>query len=248
MIPLRDTIPSRCTPIMTWAIIAANTAIFLFQTSLPAAHLQRLVYLFGLVPARYSHPLWARWIGFPADDWWPFLTYMFLHGNLPHLIGNMWTLWIFGDNVEDRMGPLRFLIFYLLSGVMAGLIQYWLTLQSRVPMIGASGAVAGVLGAYFIMYPRARVIALFPVIFYPIFLEIPAVTYLLVWLLSQLWAGMLESSVAVRIGGGIAWWAHVGGFAFGFLAHPLFLTARRCPRRRGRRDEYGLEGAWKPWV
>src|SRR5207237_8668834 len=143
-------------------------------------------YLLVIVPARYTHPAWAQWVGVPIDDYWPFLTCMFLHGSWSHVIGNMWTLWIFGDNVEDRMGPVRFLAFYLLTGVAAGLTHWFTNLDSTVPTVGASGAIAGVLGAYFILFPHSRIIVLFPVFFWPFFFELPAVMYLLFWFLSQM--------------------------------------------------------------
>ncbi len=246
MIPLRDTVRSRCTPWMTWALIGANTLVFLFQSALPPDALERFVYLFGMVPARYTSPGWARWFGLPAGTLWPFVTHMFLHGNLAHLLGNMWTLWIFGDNVEDRMGPFRFLLFYLLGGLAAALAQFAMTIHSRVPMVGASGAVAGVLGAYFIMFPRSRVLTIVPIFFYPLFVEIPAVTYLLVWFVSQLWAGMLHTLAPVSIGG-IAWCAHIGGFVFGLLAHPFFASPRRCAERAWVRGAWSRGRAWEPF-
>lgn len=247
MFPIRDTIPSRCTPLVTWALIAVNGLVFVFQTLLPPDQLERFIYLFGMVPARYTVPVWARWFGLPSGTLVPFFTHMFLHGNWGHLLGNMWTLWIFGDNVEDRMGPLRYLVFYLLSGLTAALVQFFFSTQSRVPMVGASGAIAGVLGAYFVLFPRSRVIALFPVLFYPVFFEVPAVTYLFVWFLAQLWAGTLQGLSPVPTIGGVAWWAHIGGFLFGLFLHPLFLGLPRCRPRRWQRDEYGVEGAWRPW-
>jgi membrane associated rhomboid family serine protease len=239
VIPIRDTVPNRYTPVVTWSIIAVNTLVFLYQLTLDPRELQELIYLFGLVPARYSHPAWARAIGFPLDDYWPFLTSMFLHGSWMHIIGNMWTLWIFGDNVEDRMGPWRFLAFYLLTGVAAGLTHYFTNLDSTLPTVGASGAIAGVLGAYFVLFPHSRIIVLLPVFFFPFFFELPAVIYLLFWFLSQMIGGTIAGLTSSDVGG-IAWWAHVGGFAAGAILHRLFLS----PVRRLEPDEYGLERAW----
>ena len=247
MIPVRDTIPSRSAPVVTWALIGINTAVFLLELSLPLPELERLLYVFGLVPARYTHPDWAVWFGLPFDDYWPFLTSMFLHGGLGHLVGNMWTLWIFGDNVEDRMGPVRFLLFYLLAGLAAGLTHWLTNLHSTVPTVGASGAIAGVLGAYFVLFPHARIIAMFPVLFWPLFFELPAVTYLFVWFLSQVLSGTL-AGLGPQDVGGIAFWAHAGGFAAGVVLHRPFLIPGRRRPRPPEPDEYGLEGAWAPWT
>jgi membrane associated rhomboid family serine protease len=243
VIPIRDTVPSRHAPVVTWSLIAVNAAVFLYQLTLSPEELQRLIYLFGMVPARYSHPYWAMLAGFPLDDYWPFLTSMFLHGSWMHIIGNMWTLWIFGDNVEDRMGPVRYLLFYLLMGLIAGLTHYFTNLDSTVPTVGASGAIAGVLGAYLVLFPRSRIIVLLPVFFFPFFFQLPAVTYLLFWFLSQVLAGTLAGLNASDVGG-IAWWAHVGGFAAGVILHRLFLLPGATAPRLFQRDETGIEGAW----
>jgi membrane associated rhomboid family serine protease len=167
---------------------------------------------------------------------------MFLHGGWMHIIGNMWTLWIFGDNVEDRMGPLRFVLFYLLCGLAAG-VTHWLTNpDSTIPTVGASGAIAGVLGAYFFLYPHARIIAMVPIFFWPFFFELPAITYLGFWILSQIFSGTLSLALPKDVGG-VAWWAHVGGFIAGAALHRLFVKRRRSMRRL-EPDEWGLEGAW----
>lgn len=243
MIPIRDTIPSRSAPVVTWSLIAVNTAVFFYQLSLGPIGVEQLFYWFGLVPARYSHPEWALTVGLPPDDYLPFLTSMFLHGGWLHLIGNMWTLWIFGDNVEDRMGHARFLAFYLLTGLAAGLTHWFTNIDSIVPTVGASGAIAGVLGAYFILFPHARVIAVFPVFFFPFFFELPAGVYLLIWGLSQIFSGMISTLSAADVGG-VAWWAHVGGFVSGMLLYRLFILRPRDGPRRFEPDEVGIEGAW----
>jgi membrane associated rhomboid family serine protease len=242
MIPIQDTVPSRNPPLAVYALIALNVLAFAFELSLPEEGRDRLFYLLGIVPARYSHPRWAAWVGFPVDDYWPFLTSMFLHGGWAHIIGNMWTLWIFGDNIEDRMGPLRFTMFYLICGLIAGVVHWFTNLHSTIPTVGASGAIAGVLGAYLVLYPRARIVVLIPIFFYPLFFEVPAVTYLLFWALSQLYSGALALAGPAEVAG-VAWWAHVGGFTAGLLLHPLFVRPRRAFRRL-QRDEYGIEGAW----
>jgi membrane associated rhomboid family serine protease len=243
MIPVRDTIPSRYAPVVTWALIGTNAVVFLFELSLGPAGLERFFYLFGMVPARYSHPGWASAVGFPVDDYWPFLTSTFLHGGWLHILGNMWTLWIFGDNVEDRMGGARFLVFYLLAGLAAGLTHWFTNPDSIVPAVGASGAIAGVLGAYFAMFPHSRVIVLFPVFFWPFFFELPAVTYLLFWFLSQVFGATL-AGLSPEAVGGVAWSAHIGGFLAGLVLHRLFLVGSKRVRRGRYRDEYGIEAAW----
>lgn len=245
MIPLRDTIPSRTVPLVTWSLIAVNALIFLYEVSLPPEELERLIQLFGMVPARYSHPEWALPLGFPIESYLPFLTSMFLHGGWSHVIGNMWTLWIFGDNVEDRIGRWRFLLFYILTGLAAGVTHWFMDPDSTVPVVGASGAIAGVLGAYFVLFPRSQIIAVFPIFFYPFFFELPAVTYLFFWFLSQVVSGTLAGLGPENVGG-VAWWAHVGGFIAGIVLLPVFLAGTR-KRRRWVRDEYGLEGAWVRW-
>jgi len=243
LIPVRDTIPHRRTPVVTWGLIAVNVLVFLYELSLGPEELEGLFYLFGIVPARYTHPEWALQIGLPIDDYWPFLTSMFLHGGWAHIVGNMWTLWIFGDNVEDRMGPGRFLGFYLLTGVIAGLTHWLTNAHSTAPTVGASGAIAGVLGAYFVLFPRSQIVVLVPIFFFPFFFELPAVTYLLFWFLSQVLGGALAGLSAPQVGG-IAFWAHVGGFVAGVVLHRLFILPERERPRRFERDEYGIEGAW----
>jgi len=243
MIPLRDTIPHRNAPVVTWALIGVNVLVFLYELSLGPEDLERLFYLFGIVPARYTHPDWASQIGMPVGSYWPFLTSMFLHGGWAHVIGNMWALWIFGDNVEDRMGPLRFLGFYLLTGVIAGLTHWLTNAPSTVPTVGASGAIAGVLGAYFVLFPRSRIVVLLPILFFPFFFEVPAVIYLLFWFLSQVLSGTISGLTATQVGG-IAFWAHVGGFISGAVLHRLFLWPKQERPRRFEPDEYGIEGGW----
>jgi membrane associated rhomboid family serine protease len=246
MIPIRDTIPSRSPPVVTWSLIGINLVVFLFEVTLDQNQLERLFYLYGVVPARYSHPEWARWVGFPIDSYWPFLTSMFLHGGWAHVIGNMWTLWIFGDNVEDRMGSARFLLFYVLTGLAAGITHWFANPDLTVPTVGASGAVAGVLGAYFILFPFARIIALLPVFFWPFFFEVPAIIYLLFWFFSQVISGTV-ADLGPRQMGGVAWWAHAGGFISGVLFLRLFLLPEPKRPRPHDRDEYGIEGAWIGW-
>ncbi|MFL6546171.1 MAG: rhomboid family intramembrane serine protease [Verrucomicrobia bacterium 13_2_20CM_55_10] len=243
MFPIQDSVPSRSVPVVTRALILINVVVFFFELSLSRESIIQLFYLFGVVPARFTDPEWAASIGFPIGSYWSLLTHQFLHGGWLHIVANMWTLWIFGDNVEDRMGPLRFIIFYLVCGVLAALTQVLVTPNATIPSVGASGAIAGVLGAYFLFFPTARLIVLIPILFFPFFFELPAVIFLVLWFFIQLFSGtaMLASPQQV---GGIAFWAHIGGFIAGMLLCRFFV--RRPVRRRLQSDEYGLEWAWEP--
>jgi membrane associated rhomboid family serine protease len=242
MLPLTDDVPSRTPPLVTIGLIAANAAVFLVEVSLQPDVLERLIQLLGVVPARSASPDGAAWGGFRAGDYWPFLTSQFLHGDLLHLLANVWTLWIFGDNVEDRLGHGRYLAFYLLCGVISGVAHGQVHPESTVPAIGASGAISGVMGAYFLSFPRARIVLLVPVLFYPLFFDVPATLYLAFWFAMQLFSGAV--SLAASAGAvGVAFWAHVGGFVAGLALLPLFLIGRR--RRLAFRDEAGVEAAWR---
>jgi membrane associated rhomboid family serine protease len=230
MIPIQDTVPSRSVPLATWGLILLNGLVFLQELALPPDRLERLVALLGMVPAR---------LGRDPDAWWTLLTCMFLHGGWTHFVGNMWTLYLFGDNVEDRMGSARFLVFYLLCGLAASLTHVLTDPSSSIPTVGASGAIAGVLGAYFLLFPTARVITLVPVLFWPFIVEVPAVFYLGIWFVSQLFSGTL-ALIGPGYYEGVAWWAHVGGFVAGLALLPVFKKPRR-QYRRAYPDEY-----W-PW-
>lgn len=245
MFPIRDTIPSRTVPIATWGLIGLNSVIFMFELMLDPDDLERFIYLYSIVPVRCSHPEWAVLVGIPIDNFWPFITSMFLHGGWLHIIGNMWMLWIFGDNVEDRMGSLRFLLFYLFTGLAAGLTHWLTNMDSTVPTVGASGAISGVLGAYFVLFPHSRIISMFPVFFMPVFFELPAAIYLLFWFMIQIFSGTIAGLTAENVGG-IAWWAHVGGFVAGIVFLRLFLPSRRRRSRTFESDECCLERAWTP--
>jgi len=209
MIPLRDTVQSRNYPVVRNALIIVNVLVFIWEL-LQGADLQSAFYLYGVVPVRYSNPDIGMHFNF-LEQILPFFSSMFLHGGFFHLLGNMWFLYIFGDNVEDRLGPLRFLVFYLAAGVASALIHLSTNWNSQLPTIGASGAIAGVMGAYFLLYPRARILTMFPIFFFPFFFELPAFFFLGFWALIQLLYGTVGSGSA----GGVAWWAHVGGFLFG---------------------------------
>jgi len=216
--------------VVTWTIIALNVLVFFYEWDLTDAQLQRFVWLLGMTPARLTSD---------PSSYWTLLTSLFLHGGWVHLVGNMWALYLFGDNVEDRMGPVRYLLFYLLCGIAAGLTHYATNRLSTVPVVGASGAIAGVFGAYFLLFPLARVITLIPLLFIPLFVEIPAVVYFAFWFVSQLFSGVLSLSAGDHYGG-VAWWAHVGGFVTGMALLPLFQKPQK-ERRPFYDDEY-----W-PW-
>jgi membrane associated rhomboid family serine protease len=241
MLPIRDSVPNRFPPVATRALILVNVVVFFFELGLPHQSVEHLFYLFGLVPARFTHPDWALAAGFPADRFLPILTHQFLHGGWFHVLANMWTLWIFGDNVEDRMGPVRFTIFYLLCGTAAGLTHLYVNPDSTLPSVGASGAIAGVLGAYFLFFPTARLVVLLPIFFFPFFFEVPAVFYLGIWFFTQLFSGTMALAGPGQVGG-IAWWAHIGGFVVGMLTCWLFV---KKPGRQMQPDEYGPEWAWE---
>ncbi len=226
MIPLKDTIPRIGFPFMTWLLIATNGIIFVFEISIPKDLLLRLFYHFGLVPAKYTYPSWAIIHGLPFDDYLSFFTNMFLHGGWLHIIGNMWFLYLFGSRVEEHMGHARFLVFYLLAGIAASAAYFAIDIHSKIPEFGASGAIAGVMGAYMVMFPKARILTLIPIFFLPFFIQVSAFVYVGYWFLLQIVSGTL-SFASQSSQGGVAWWAHVGGFAAGILLLPFF-------RRKGR--------------
>lgn len=217
-------------PLVTWSLITLNGIIFIFEISLPKDILEQVFFFFGLVPARYSSPQWALIHGLSPKDYLPFLTNMFLHGGWFHIIGNMWFLHLFGRSVEDRMGHARFLIFYLLTGLVANILFYLIDIHSMIPEFGASGAIAGVMGAYIVMFPRARILTLVPILFLPLFVELSAIFYIGYWFLIQLFAGTL-SFASREVQGGVAWWAHIGGFIAGIAFLPLL-------KRRSHRQSY----------
>ena len=204
MIPLRDVIPSRSTPYLTVTIIALNAIAWLYELILPRQELNVFLQQFGVVPAYFAFPT--------------LISSMFLHGSWSHVLGNMWYLWIFGDNVEDRLGHGRFLFFYLLCGIVAAVGQIVVDPESTLPTIGASGAIAGVMGAYFVLYPRSRVLTLIPLIIFWEVIELPAIFLLGFWFLMQLFsAGAIAVTASTHGGGGVAFMAHVAGFVAGVI-------------------------------
>ena|SRR6185503_2835945 len=222
MIPLRDRNPSGIFPVVTLALILVNVAFFLYEVHLGPALMTFLKH-HALIPAEVTGTLRYHQVTV-SDTVEPFFTSMFLHGGWLHLITNMWFLWIFGDNVEDTLGTFRYVIFYFLCGLAAALTQYAIQPQSPVPMLGASGAIAGVLGAYAVLFPGARVLTLVPIFLFIQILEIPAIVILGYWFLLQILSG---SMAAVAPGqGGVAFWAHIGGFVAGMVL-VLLLRPRR---------------------
>ncbi len=229
MIPIRDDTPRFSTPFVTYFIIALNTLVFLFELSVNEqgrGALNGLIYHFGVVPLRFDHIL-AAW---PASSltglFLPILTSMFLHASWLHLIGNMWFLWIFGDNIEDYLGHFSYLLFYVVCGFAAAITHILLNAGSRLPSVGASGAIAGVMGAYFVLYPKARVMMWFPPIF---FFHLPAWLVLGYWFFMQFLSGAATSIAETsQTNGGIAFWAHVGGFVAGVV---LIKVLPERPRR-----------------
>ena len=216
MIPLRDVIPSRTTPYVTVAIIILNALAWLFEISMPRENLTVFLQVWGVVPAAFI----------PVT----LVSAMFLHGSWSHVIGNMWYLWIFGDNVEDRLGHGRFIFFYLLCGVVASLGQILLDPGSTLPMIGASGAIAGVMGAYFVLYPQSRVLTLIPLIIFWEIVELPAIMLLGFWFLMQLFSAGAIAATANSQAGGVAFMAHVAGFVTGLVG--VFIFRKRTPDTR----------------
>ena len=215
MIPLRDTIPSGRVPVVNYAIIAGNLLVFGYEVSLGGRQADAFIMRWGLVPRHFALA--------------NLLTSMFLHGGWLHVLGNMLYLYIFGDNVEDRLGHLRYLLFYLLCGCAAGGAQALSSPGSNLPMVGASGAIAGVSGAYFLFFPGARVVTLVPIFFFLQVIEIPAVIFLLIWFLGQLMLGLAALGTHAAAGG-VAFWAHVGGFVAGMVLGPTLRVRPPAPR------------------
>lgn len=217
MIPLRDTQPSYSTPIVTIGLILANVAAFFYEISLDSFSLNHLLAERGIIAARFE-----------VSD---LVSSMFLHGGWMHLIGNMWFLWIYGDNVEDILGGGRYLLFYIACGAAAGLAQVMFSPGSRIPTIGASGAIAGVMGAYMAKFPHSRVLTLVPLVIFFTTLEIPAVLILAYWFLIQLFSGVGQIGFSQVSGGGVAWFAHIGGFVAGYLLIRVLPTRQRFSHR-----------------
>ncbi len=236
MIPIKDTIRSRSFPLVNWLLVIANVLVFvLIELPLVQSQLNWLISTYGVTPSLCAEPI-LNGISTASTPGLvtlfkgcgiPLITSMFLHGGWLHIIGNMWVLIIFGDNVEDRMGSIRYLLFYLICGVVSGLTQAFVAPTSQVPAIGASGAIAGVLAAYMVFFPRARVVTFIPLFILPWFVDIPALVFIVIWFLLQFFSGVL--AVGGAASGGVAYWAHVGGFICGLLLVWLFAGRSRNP-------------------
>ncbi|MCA9602934.1 MAG: rhomboid family intramembrane serine protease [Myxococcales bacterium] len=234
MIPLRDLNPTRRNPVVTWCLVAANVTLFFFELYLEFTggpqDLKAFINAYAVIPARFA----------VLHDVSTLVTSTFLHGGFLHLLGNMWFLWIFGDNVEDKLGHGRYLLFYVLAGIAAGLCQIVIAPASTVPMIGASGAIAGVLAGYVVLFPHARVVTLVPIFIFIQFIELPAFVFIFVWFGFQLLEGYVSLGAVAANMGGTAFFAHIGGFVFGLLLIRTFRPGgeRRSRSGQGRRVVY----------
>jgi membrane associated rhomboid family serine protease len=216
MFPIRNTVPTRYPPLVTWTLIAINCAVFFVQINLGPSEEEAFLLTFALIPARY----FVFGAGHDLADYLPLLTNIFMHAGWLHLILNMWTLWLFGPAIEDRLGHWRYLAFYVVCGVLASAAHVIFNASSLVPALGASGAIGGVLGCYMRMFPLANVVVVVPIIFIPFFFQVPAFVFAGLWFAIQLLQGTTEFLVSTG-GGGVAWWAHIGGFVAGLILGPL---------------------------
>jgi membrane associated rhomboid family serine protease len=218
MIPLKNLDPRRSVPILTIALIVVNFLVFFHQVSLSPKEADAFIFQYGLVPSRISAFLAGSRHVTAQEALLPVFTCMFLHGGWLHIIGNMWFLWIFGGNVEDRLGSALYLVFYFVCGLVSGLTQVVFSWGSHIPSVGASGAIAGVLGAYIVFFPRSKILTLVPLIVFWFLARIPAVVFIGLWFAVQFFAGVSSLSAANSAEmGGVAWWAHVGGFLMGVV-------------------------------
>ncbi len=223
MVPLRDNNPTRTVPVVTYAIIALNIAVFVYELSL-GPQLEAFFRVWAVVPRELTASFAGQPTALPFPVWVTLITSQFLHGGFLHVAGNMLFLWIFGNNVEDKLGHIRFLFFYLACGVLAGLSQWFFSAYSVVPSLGASGAIAGVMGAYILRFPQAEILTLVPLGFFMWTFRVPAFFFLGFWFAQQALYSFASLNVPTNVGmqnGGIAYWAHAGGFVFGAVLGPL---------------------------
>lgn len=224
MVPLRDDNPVQITPYVTYGLIIANVLVFIYELTLSPQGLESFFQTWAVVPRELTTEFQDLSL-IAEPEWVTLFSSQFLHGGFLHIAGNMLYLWIFGNNVEERLGHVKFLIFYLACGVLAGLTQWFFSTGSTIPSLGASGAIAGVMGAYILRYPKANILTLVPLGFFITTLRIPAVFYLGFWFLQQAFYGVAGLNAAANVGmesGGVAYWAHAGGFVFGAVLGPLF--------------------------
>lgn len=220
MIPLKDNIPSRRYPLINISLIIVNFILFFWTINLPGNYREYMFWRFGFIPQRFLE------LNLTSSNIFTLISSLFLHGGWAHILGNMLFLWIFGDNVEGSMGHFRYLIFYISVGIIANIIQGFFSYNKFIPTIGASGAIAGVLGAYLIYFPGARVLTLLFLGFFIEFVYLPASFLLILWFLIQFFAGMISLGL-YEITAGVAWWAHIGGFLFGIIIAPFLRKYRR---------------------
>ncbi|WP_088242406.1 rhomboid family intramembrane serine protease [Calothrix rhizosoleniae] len=224
MVPIQDDNPVKITPYFTYGLIAANILAFIYEVSLTPPALNGFFHLFAVVPQELSLSFAGVAVNQPIPEWLTLITSQFLHGGLLHLVGNMLFLWIFGNNVEEKLGRGKYLLFYLTCGILAGLAQWFFAQDSAIPSLGASGAIAGVMGAYILRFPQAEIVVVVPLgIFFPSF-RVPAFLFLGFWFIQQAFYGLVSLGTTTNIGmesGGIAYWAHAGGFIFGAILAPL---------------------------
>jgi len=222
--PIDDNNPTRSTPYVTYGLIAINIMVFIHELSLTPPELEAFFRLYAVVPKELTASLVGISVNQPVPELLTLVTSQFLHGGFAHIFGNMLFLWVFGNNIEERLGPLKYLIFYISCGIMADLCQWFFSMQSLIPSLGASGAIAGVLGAYILRFPDARIrtlVFLGPLITFP---DIPAIFFLGIWFVQQALYGIASLNVPTNIGmesGGVAYWAHIGGFVFGAILGPM---------------------------
>ena len=231
MIPLQDLTPRRSFPVVTLLLILANTIVFLYQISLPAHAADAFIMAYGVVPSKIQLALAGRHYTL-LQAFLPLFTCMFLHGGWLHIIGNMWFLWIFGANVEDRMGPFAYLVFYLVCGIGSSVAQTLFSWGSHIPSIGASGAISGVLGAYIIFFPSSQISTIVTLFIIWFRARIPALVFIGLWFAMQFLSGIGSlGATGTAASGGVAWWAHVGGFLLGMLIAFIMSLSTRSPAR-----------------
>ncbi len=224
MVPLRDDNPTQITPYVTYGLIIVNVLVFFHEISLTSQQLNRFFQLYAVVPKELTASFNGVSINQPVPEVLTLVTSQFLHGSFLHLAGNMLFLWIFGNNIEEQLGRVKYLIFYLSCGALAALAQWFFSVQSSVPSLGASGAIAGVMGAYIIRFPKAKILTLIPIGFLIAPVRVPAFVFLGFWFLMQAFYSFASLGVPTNVGmesGGIAYWAHAGGFVFGVILGPL---------------------------